>query len=58
VTLKLGGLCLNKLVRLLSFILRNVIEEKIERLPGFVFREEHRPWLQNNANATDGCFHP
>lgn len=58
VSLKLGGLCVNKLVLLPSFSLGNIIEEKTERLPGFVFREEHRPWLQNDANATDGCFHP
>lgn len=58
VTPKLGNLSSDKLVLLPSFLLRNAIEVKMENLPGFVFREGHRPWLQIDANATDDCFHP
>lgn len=58
VTPKLGNLCSDELILLPSFLLRNAIEVKIENLSGFVFREGHRPWLQIDADSTDGCFHP
>lgn len=57
-TPKLGNLCSDELILLPSFLLRNAIEVKMENLSEFVFREGHRPWLQIDADSTDGCFHP